>query len=406
MQELYLCLSIPEEHFSPSGKELNPSVIIKGLLSDEAKLGRNTLLFSPGIFEAKEVFYKDSNDSWKHVNSKGMSLDFNFFTNKHHQLSNDSYKWLSQVIPMAEEKTNDLHPFICIVPKESEMIIYHHMAVGKRGSLYVAYEWLSPIHKLQEPEQVVNAIEVSKEKWKVARRSFNNNCWYTKWRSDVEIERKYTFTKPVDTWVLIQKLYHSILSGELNEFVPEFNDEFQVWDFENYMFEILEPQHKRGYVSFIPQSNGLMTVKQKNFEEDAEIRSETITAHVKLALDEIEEYAKSFGQVRALPHYRRKRFDVNLESLKTGNVYGIFFDLCRPIGDEVEGNALFQCEVEYIRSRVMAPVHEVMEEYEKVCSFTKEFLLNQKIEFNEGYYSKLSYLRDYTKKFKQKEHIL
>ncbi|MCD4644863.1 hypothetical protein AR454_21750 [Bacillus mycoides] len=403
MQEIYICLSVPEEHFAPDMNELLPSVIIGGTLSEDTKWGRNTLLFAPDNFIATEIYYKDHQGLWEKKNIAARSFDFTFFTKNQRERRDTSYQWLAEIISCSQEKVDTLYPFIAIIPTEKETIIYHHMVVGKRGSLYVAYDWASPFVGSLSSNEVLHVIGESREKWEIARRSYNNNCWYTKWRRDVEIERKYTFNEPVDTWVLIQKLYHTILDGKIEGFIPEFNDEFQVWDFENYMFEILEPKENVGYISFIPQSNNLMTVKRKTFQEDTEIRSETITAHVELKLDEIENYAKKFGKVRALPHYRRKRFDVNLESLKTGNVYGIFFDLCRPLGDDVDENALFQCEVEYIRTRVMAPVHEVMEEYEKVCTFTREFLNEQNIQFVEGYYSKLSYLRDYSSKLEEME---
>lgn len=208
------------------------------------------------------------------------------------------------------------------------------------------------------------------------------------------MERKYTFTEPVNTWELTLLLYDQICTRKLPGFIPEFNDEFQVWDYENYMFEVLSPNENKGYITFIPQSDRLMTVKQKRFHEDSEFRKEQIFSHVELTLDQMEQYAQSLckGEVRALPPYRRKRFDVNLESLETGNVYGIFFDICRSIEDRKQ--VLYQCEVEYLRSRTMGPLTLVVEEYEKICNITKDFLLTQNCSFAEGYYSKLSFLRD------------
>lgn len=401
MKEFYMCLSIPEEHFSPSDNELLPKVIIKGEFSSDTKIGKNTLLFAPESFKANKLYYNVSEDIWT---EKEFIINFNFafFDANMRSLRGESYQNLSEAIGGTVD-VNLLYPFILLGFAEDEVIVYHHLAVGKRGVLFVSFEKFKSKNTFLSAQNVISFINESKDKWNIARKSYNQACWYSKWRPELEMERKYTFKSPVDTWKLVHILYEKIMSGELNGFIPEFNDEFQVWDFENFMFEVIEPENLKGYISFIPQSNGKMTVKQKYFQEDSEIRKETINYHVNLKPDQMESYAQELcqGKVRFLPPYRRKRFDINLESLETGNVYGVFFDICRPFGDNER--ALYQCEVEYIRSRTIRPLNNVFKEYEEVCNFTKDFLQEMNCEFFEGFYSKLSFLRDYTAELEKQE---
>jgi hypothetical protein len=96
--------------------------------------------------------------------------------------------------------------------------------------------------------------------------------------------------------------------------------------------------------------------------------------------------------VRRLPGFRRKRFDCDLESLDSGNAYGIFFDICRTTDGS---NALLvQCEVEYLRTRSLAPIVAVEEEFERVCTLTRDFLVRREAVSTEGHYSKLSFTRE------------
>jgi hypothetical protein len=395
MTQLYLCLSVPEEHMAPTDTELRPRAILRGEIAAPAQLGRNTLVFPPRSFSATELHYEDAQEHWQSRQTPPVPFDFTFVSAAQRQWRDSAYRQLAALMGDSSRPVEVLYPFIALVPRADETLIYHQLLISRHGALFVAYDRVPSSGAALSTSDICAMLLASRDKWEVARRSYNQGCWYAKWRREVEMEQKYTFAQPVDTWALTQKLYRRILDGQLPGFIPEFNDEFQVWDFENYMVEVLEPAAEAGYISFIPQSNGLMTVKRKRFQEDAEIRQEILAGDVDISLAQLEDYAReiSQGTIRRLPAFRRKRFDINLESVETGNVYGIFMDICRPLGDDSQ--ALYQCEVEYLRSRTMAPLDHVREEYEQVCAFTKAFLNEQNCCFTEGYYSKLSFLRDY-----------
>jgi len=379
-ERLELWLTVPEDHAAPSPSSALPEVVLEGTLRPETQRGDNTLLLAPGDFLVARVWARDGAVS----DGPGFSFSTDVLTDGGVRGWGVLSERLGRsVLP------GQLHPFIAVRRTDGEAIVHHLMDTGPRGSLYVRYGSGS------RDADAATLLEACAPVLRVARNSFNDGCWYSKYRADVEIETKFTFPRPVDTWRLNYRLYRQIVDGKLVGFIPEFNDEFQVWDFENHMFEVRSPAEQRGYITFIPQSNGRMTVKQKLFAADQEVRVERLTANVELTLEEIDEHARALcgGEVRRLPAYRRKRFDVNLESLATGNVYGIFFDLCRPLGDEE--NALFQCEVEYLRSRTMRPLERVLDEYREVVAFTEEFLHGEGLQFERGFFSKLSYLKQY-----------
>jgi hypothetical protein len=136
-----------------------------------------------------------------------------------------------------------------------------------------------------------------------------------------------------------------------------------------------------------------MTVKRKWFTENTEIRRETVTGNVELALDGIEAHISTMtsAPVKRLPMFRRKRFDVNFESLDTGNIFGVYFDICRT---ENPVHAFAQCEVEYCRTRTFDELRGVMEEFEAVADYTRQFLLRHEVKFEHDTYSKLDFVRE------------
>lgn len=187
-----------------------------------------------------------------------------------------------------------------------------------------------------------------------------------------------------------------VREGELPGFIPEYGDEFQAWDYLNHLFAIPEPAEERGYVSFIPLSVGGYTIKRKWFDEDATRRGEKYQPAPAGIADLAEHVRVTMGLPAAeqLPTFRRIRYDLNLESLRTGHVFGIFFDhsviLDGPMAELIQG------ELEYIRTRSALRQAEavVLEELEEVATWLEQFLAAEGLSSERGVYSKLSFLRD------------
>jgi hypothetical protein len=224
----------------------------------------------------------------------------------------------------------------------------------------------------------------------------NHQRYYRKCFPGRELEYKYTIDPPTaDIWTLTARLYQRLLDGRLAGYVPEYRDEFQAWDYTNHLFQVADPVSDRGYVSFIPTTDGKNLVKRKWFAADGFDRRESHTYGVS-AERGFDAYVSEELGVHAvrLPSFRRTRYDVNFESRRTGHVYGIFFDTVSLLGaPEVQ---LQQCELEYLRSRtVVAPdADAVLREMVEIAEWLEDFLREHHLPADRGYYSKLSFLLD------------
>ena len=207
------------------------------------------------------------------------------------------------------------------------------------------------------------------------------------------MERKFTFHGVPDTWQLINDLYDELLDRKLEGYVPELDRDFQVFDYESHLFEVSDDPDEAGYISFIPQADGRMTVKRKWFIRNAEIRRETVTGNLHIELNQAPAHVKTMttAKVRQLPVFRRKRFDINFESLRTGNIFGVYFDICRT---QMPQHAFAQCEVEYCRTRTFRPLRDVVEEFEHVASYVRQFLERKQSAFRHDTFSKLDFVRE------------
>lgn len=220
---------------------------------------------------------------------------------------------------------------------------------------------------------------------------------FQKWRADQELEYKYTLTAETGIYRLAVDVRHALREEALPEFMLRYRNEFECWDYLNYLFEVIEPAEQRGYVSFMPTSDGAHVQKRKWFTDDAVLRREQLTYGVVLDTN-VEDYVRStLGlQVRALPWFRRVRYDVNLESTRTGGCFCILFDRCTLL--EEPHQALVQCELEYTRSRTLHPPaeHDVLSDLEAIAGWLDTFLAQHELGVQRGTYSKLSFLRDVT----------
>lgn len=224
----------------------------------------------------------------------------------------------------------------------------------------------------------------------------NHQRYYRKCFPGRELEYKYSFDPPTaDIWTLTATLYQRLLDGELAGFVPEYRDEFQAWDYLNHLFQVSGPRSDRGYVSFIPTTDGKNLVKRKWFEADSFDRRESHTYGVEAAQGFDAYVRDELGLISVrLPSFRRVRYDVNFESTHTGHVYGIFFDTVSLV--DAPDVQLQQCELEYLRSRtVIQPDPEaVLREIAAIATWLEGFLREHGRTDERGYYSKLSFLLD------------
>jgi hypothetical protein len=220
----------------------------------------------------------------------------------------------------------------------------------------------------------------------------NHQCYYRKIQSEFEIEYKFNLKCPVRIWELNSDLYSRVKDGFLEGFILEYKDEFQKWDYYNHLFEVTAPESEVGYISFIPRTNGNYNVKRKIYKKDELKRKELIKHNVKIE-GALEDYlSRNYGfEFKRYPPFRRVRYDINFESLKTGNVFGIFFD---HVSTQESTEFLVQCEIEYLRTRSLFENQLHVEELNHIYAWTIAYFDEKKIKYEKTFYSKLSFLRD------------
>lgn len=383
---------LPTEFNAPDSTAVSTFVVAEGQV-DGARIGNNSIMFFPGTATASKIWWKDDS-GWIERDTDALPFEVDYFTRQQRDARQATRMSIAGLLPSAAAATmDDYFPLIAIATDGMISKLYHFADINQRGSIFVKYAEVA--YATATPEDVLRSIADSAAKLSVARRSVNDACNHGRWRQEMELERKFTFFDIPDTWRLINTLYSHVIEGGFKGFVPEVGLEFQAFDYIVDIFDVLEPENQKGYIAFIPQVNGKTCVKQKWFAENTELRRETLSFNEDLTKENFEARARALcgGTVQRLPSYRRKRFDVNFESLETGNVYGVFFDICRTV-DAAVPNAFSQCEVEYCRSRTFGELTQVLEQYEEVCALVEGFLANQGIHYTKEIYSKLDFGRE------------
>ncbi|WP_326644649.1 hypothetical protein OG884_10855 [Streptosporangium sp. NBC_01755] len=211
-----------------------------------------------------------------------------------------------------------------------------------------------------------------------------------------ELEYKYNLTPGTDIWAASMELLKVLRHGELADCRPEYRDEFQIYFFDNHLFDVTGPDNERGYASFIPTVDGKHVLKRKWYAKDTFARREQLYTDIEVDADGFGEYLRSeLGlQVRAMPPFRRVRYDIQCESMRTGHIFGIFLDHCSLLAaPEV---VLSQCELEYRRSRSVLnhDEDEVLREMERIDHWLLDYLATKGLTKQRTFYSKRSFLRD------------
>ncbi|QGZ64595.1 hypothetical protein [Paraburkholderia acidisoli] len=404
MKTVFLAMMRPEDHNCPADEQALPRAILSG--NDKTlQHGKNSVLFRIGDFHSSRVYTPNGVGGWRTKDVASFPFDFGFFNARQRAASTASVTALQSLLdePTAAEATH-WFPLVVGIADDQFLRLYHVADTGPWGVIYVNYH--TEAVASADAGDFVRSMKNGFGALKIARRSANDACNYGRWRQDLEFERKFTFDAIPDTWQMINKLYQEVIEGKLPGFIPEFNLEFQVYDYEATIVEVLEPEEHAGYIAYIPQSDGRVCVKQKWFKENSEIRKETLKFNQNVDLKDAEAHAAEMcgGKVRSLPSYRRTRFDVNFESLDTGNVYGIFFDICRSV-DAPRELAFSQCEVEYCRSRTWKPINDVFEQFEVASAFAEDFLRRAGISYRQDLYSKLDFVRKLDQSLNTKSEI-
>lgn len=221
----------------------------------------------------------------------------------------------------------------------------------------------------------------------------NHQCYYNKMDSAKEIEYKFNIVDDTDPWIMINNIIDDVNDKKVDNYIFEYKDDFQKWDYMNYMFKINGDETESGYISFIPQTNGKYLIKRKIYQQDQLSRTEIHYKNVDINVPLKNYIEEHFGlkDYVEFPPFRRVRYDINIESCRTGNVHGIFFDYISVEGYDM---VLKQCEIEYLRTRSLFENDEYRDELIFLRDYMKGFFEKKGVEYKETFYSKLSFMTD------------
>lgn len=232
----------------------------------------------------------------------------------------------------------------------------------------------------------------------------NHECYFIKSRDTIELEQKFHFETTYSYMRICQKLYAALDAGRFQGFLPHYNDEFQPWSFDNYLYDIVPKEDgDAGYVSMIfyckqktRWDDPLYMFKKKIYETDRLERWEKNYHNQWIDGDKQAALEKFFGyELSPLPPWRRTRYDVVAEGTANGNVFLIEMDDCRVHDAPPSTGRLQQCEIEYLTTRGVPNERMVEEEFWSLVDQVHAFLAELGLGPSRTYYSKLSWLRDF-----------
>ncbi|KPW33092.1 hypothetical protein ALP45_100659 [Pseudomonas coronafaciens pv. atropurpurea] len=356
----------------------------------QARYADNGLFIPSGALHAHWL----SNAHHTQVPMPMKDFDFQVFSAAQRKRTQDSRSRMHVMDPSQHRRPSDqaLLATLAVIHQGNKCSVYHYVHEGEAGALFLHLLDVEPVERTswRAWQRLARTCTVQVA---ISQPIISDDCWYVRWRPEMELERKFTSFQIPDMWQLSTAMHKAFGEGAFQDLILEIDRDFQTYDYESHIFEVTGEPSETGYIAFIPQADGLMAVKRKWFLENAELRREDFNTDQPVAFADIEAHARSMtpADLCRLKPFRRTRIDINFESLKTGNGFGAYFDVCRM----VDGSAEFaQVEVEYCRSRTLHTLREVEEDFETVSNVMRDFLAAQGLPFQQDLYSKLDFARE------------
>ncbi|WP_070105999.1 hypothetical protein [Burkholderia plantarii] len=361
-------------------------VAIAELAAPLARHGDNGLFIPSGTLQLLSLTTANRREVAQHP----AGFDFQIFNAAQRRRTHASRTRLGELDPALAGALPCVE--FALIRRDAQVGVYRYIHEGGAGALFLHLLDLPPFDPLAWA-QASAAAQRAGEAAAAVRALLGDDCWYTRWHPEMELERKFTSRRIPDMWRLATAFHAAAGEGRLGDLVLEIDRDFQTMDYESHIFDVIGDPAEAGYISFIPQADGLMAVKRKWFVENAELRREDFITNQAIAFASIGEHARAMtpATVRRLQPFRRTRIDVNLESLATGNGFGVYFDVCLSL----DGRAGFaQIEVEYCRSRTFKPLREIERDFERISGVVEQFLERHEPGFQHDLYSKLDFARE------------
>ncbi|AUY53130.1 hypothetical protein [Streptomyces sp. CB01881] len=266
--------------------------------------------------------------------------------------------------------------------------------VRSLGTLFVRVARFAHAAESGIAELVSGALELSASLQDNVRIEGNA---YTSYEKGIEIEQKVNVYDEVSIWSLTQSLWSAVENGEFNGFITDPGYELTRWHFIQHNFEVTAPASEVGHIAFQETPSGTYQLKLKRFAEDALRREEIVYKGIDIPGADFSGYLRREYpdiEFRRLPSLTRTRFDINVQSVITGNYFGIETDEVLVL--DPRGPKLRQVEMEYLETRW----HEGMDpstiddDMNRLTELVEEHLAKRGIAAERTFYSKLSFLKD------------
>lgn len=361
-------------------KETNFYLVLENIFADE-------------YFNYNDI-YLDKADIGKRVKTRILKDDVVINLEKRYSLKEffdgmvfQCPKELSSIVE--ESDKNQIVPLFYIQADEKSIQIYSQLRFYDEEMIFIKTGEIAKDETITYQDVIQVAKKVHAENNVFLG---NHQCYYEKEEFAKEIEYKFNILDNADPWVLINELIDDVKNRRIADYIFEYRDDFQKWDYMNYMFKVYGDETQKGYISFLPLTNGKYTIKRKIYGQDQLTRTEIHYKNVEIDKP-FKEYLEERFQVacKEFPPFRRIRYDINIECTKTGNVHGIFFDYITVDG---KNQVLKQCEIEYLRTRSLYHNKAYCEELEFLQKNMVEFFKKRNIKFKETFYSKLSFMEE------------
>jgi hypothetical protein len=226
----------------------------------------------------------------------------------------------------------------------------------------------------------------------------NHSCWLRNLLPGLEAEHKFTLPPGADIWDLAVTTHRHVRAGAIDGWICEHGNDggFTQGDYTGHLFAITRPASERGYIAFMPAIDGPgYLIRRKRYIRDQVLRREDLTPAPELTADPSglsQVIRDRYGLTPAWgATYRRVRYNVMLESLRTGHIFSIMYDRCTA----EHAADLVQAEVEYVRSRTLYPSsqRQVLSQLTELRDWTRDLLTKRGITHMEDQMSKLTWLR-------------
>jgi hypothetical protein len=226
----------------------------------------------------------------------------------------------------------------------------------------------------------------------------NHRCWLRNLLPGLEAEYKFTLPHGTGIWDLAVTTHQHVRAGAIDEWICEHGNDggFTQGDYTSHLFAITRPASERGYIAFMPAINGPgYLIRRKRYTRDQMLRREDLPPAPELTADSRDLPQVIRDRYGLTPTwgatYRRVRYNVMLESLRTGHIFSIMYDRCTT----QHAADLTQAEIEYVRSRTLhaSSQPQILSQLSELRTWTRDLLTTSGIAHTEDHMSKLTWLR-------------